>query len=111
MGGGSCELIWSNPLQSSNASRDKVEKFRVVGAPLIFVIALNVLRETHCCLCEFAVGVLLAAQFALLKKNAAPRDPADVPKKARRKQINSGPNQGRGSYGLWVHPFRLSQYI
>jgi hypothetical protein len=106
VGGGFCELIWSNPLQSSNASRDKVEKFRVVGAPLIFVIALNVLRKIHCCLCEFAVWVLLAAQIALLK-NPAP----DIPEKARRKQINSGPDRGRGSYGLWVHPFRLSQYI
>jgi hypothetical protein len=69
MGSSLCELIWSCPLQSSNASRDKVEKLRVVGAPLIFVIALNVLREIHHRLRELAVRVFLAAQCALLMKN------------------------------------------
>jgi hypothetical protein len=50
-------------LQSSNATRDKVEKLRVVGTPFFSVVTLNVFSEIDRSLRELAVWVLRAAHF------------------------------------------------
>jgi hypothetical protein len=77
----------------------------VVGAPLIFEIALNVLRETNCRFREFAVWVRFGAQSALLRKSSMRGDYAD----AQNGPLINSESVGSGIIRIVVHPLRLSQ--